>query len=113
MCSRISRISQRRKAKAMTQDFFLGQLRLIGAAVIAYLIGNGTLSTGDGTLIGAVSAPALLIFGPWIWSVYSNVNSKLVPKNSVAISANDVTNSQTAVSSGVALIPKDSVRVVG
>ena len=75
----------------MTQDFFLGQLRLIAVAVIAYFTGTGKLSSADGTLIGAVGAPALLLFGPWLWSIYSNLNRKLVPKDSVAIQHTDGT----------------------
>lgn len=74
----------------MTQDFFLGQLRLIAVALVAYFTGTGKLSAQDGTLIGAVGAPVLLLLGPWAWSIYSNINRKLVPHDATVIPAKAV-----------------------
>jgi hypothetical protein len=110
----------KRKGWNVTQDFFMGQLRLIAVAIISYLTGTGRLSTADGSIIGAVGAPGLLLFGPWLWSIYRNVTMKLVPMNSIAIAASNVLNHATAVSSGTAVINSDSdkgevpiVKVVG
>lgn len=69
----------------MTQDFFLGQLRLIAVGLIAYAAGRGWLSTADSTLAGAILPPIGLLLGPWIWSLYVNIGKKLVPHDSVAI----------------------------
>lgn len=68
----------------MTQDFFLGQLRLIAVAVIAFCAGKGWLSTDTTTLMGTLLAPVGLLFGPWAWSIYSNFNRKLVPHDAPA-----------------------------
>lgn len=97
----------------MTQDFFLGQLRLIAVAVIAYFTGTGKLSSADGTLIGAAGAPVLLLFGPWLWSIYSNVNRKLVPKDSVAIARGDVVANGDLKPGDTVSTPKDTAKVVG
>ncbi|MDE2471874.1 MAG: hypothetical protein KGL35_24900 [Bradyrhizobium sp.] len=69
----------------MTQDFFLGQLRLIAVAFIAYASGKGWLSSSDSTLLGAILPPAGLLIGPWAWSIYSNLNKKLVPHDATII----------------------------
>jgi hypothetical protein len=69
----------------MTQDFFMGQLRLIAVGIIAYCAGKGYLSTADSTLAGAILPPIGLLFGPWLWSLYVNFNGKMVPRDSVAI----------------------------
>lgn len=74
----------------MTQDFFLGQLRLIAVAIIAFATGKGWLSAADSSLLGAILPPVALLIGPWAWSIYSNLNRKLVPGNSVAISGEHV-----------------------
>ena len=73
----------------MTQDFFLGQLRLIAVALIAFSTGKGWLSAADSSLAGAILPPIGLLLGPWLWSIYSNINKKLVPHNSVAIQHTD------------------------
>jgi hypothetical protein len=67
----------------MTPDFFAGQLRLILVAFCAYGAGSGLLSTQTNTFIGAVSVPLIALFAPWGWSIYSNINKKLVPHDSV------------------------------
>lgn len=96
----------------MTQQFFLGQLRLIAIALIAYATGRGWLSTTDSSLLGAILPPVGLIIGPWIWSIYSNLNMKLMPKNSIAIPAEHVANAATAVSSGTAIVQDESGKTV-
>lgn len=74
----------------MTQTFFLGQLRLMAVAIIAYGTGKGWFTPADSGLISGLLGPIGLLAGPWLWSIYSNVNSKLVPKDSVAIAADHV-----------------------
>lgn len=69
----------------MTQDFFLGQLRLLLVAVLSYATGKGWLTTADSSLAASILTPLGLLLGPWIWSLYVNVGKKLVPKDSVAI----------------------------
>lgn len=69
----------------MTLDFFTGQLRLLLVAVLAYCAGAGILSTATNTFLGAISVPLLALFAPWLWSIYVNINGKIVPKSSIAI----------------------------
>lgn len=95
----------------MTQDFFLGQLRLILVAVCAYGAGAGWLSTSQNTFVGAISVPLIALFGPWLWSIYVNINTKLVPSDSVAISKSDVQGA--AVKGTTVAVPADTVKVVG
>lgn len=95
----------------MTYDFFMGQLRLIAVALIAFATGKGWLSSADATFISALLPPIGAICGIWIWSIYRNVNSKLVPKDSVAIAAESVVNAQTAAASGVAVIHDGTAQV--
>lgn len=95
----------------MTQDFFMGQLRLIMVGVLAYCAGAGVLSTQTNTFLGALSVPLIALFGPWAWSLYVNINRKLVPNDSVAISKSDVIG---ASATGLTVaIPADTVKVVG
>lgn len=98
----------------MTQDFFLAQLRVLMIATLAYCAGAGILTTSANSFLGAISVPLIILFGPWLWSIYSNVNSKLVPKNSVAIQHIDGTKPELRVGD---LIDGDSVnsntKVVG
>lgn len=94
----------------MTQDFFLGQLRLMAIATIAYAAGRGWLTSADSGFISALMIPIGLLFGPWLWSIYRNINMKLVPKDSVAIAADNVLNHATAVASGTAIINSDGMK---
>lgn len=73
----------------MTQDFFLGQLRLIMVGVIAYFTGTGKLTPTDASALTAVLIPVGLLLGPWAWSLYVNIGKKLVPQASVAIQMTD------------------------
>lgn len=75
----------------MSQDFLLGQLRLIVVGIIMYCSGRGLLSPADSGFIISMLAPIGLIAGPWIWSIYSNLNMKLVPHDSVAIEPHAIT----------------------
>lgn len=76
----------------MTQDFFLGQLRLIAVALITFASGKGWLTTDTTTLLGTILAPVGLLVWPWAWSIYRNFNSKIVPSSAVAISPDHVMN---------------------
>lgn len=95
----------------MNQTFFLGQLRLICVALIAYATGKGWLSAADSSLAGAILPPIGLIVGPWAWSIYVNLNKKLVPANSVAIEK-EATVGPAIVGTQIA-VPADTVKVVG
>jgi hypothetical protein len=95
----------------VTQTFFLGQLRLVIVAFIAYATGRGWLTPADSGLAGSILPPIGALIGPWIWSIYVNINSKLVPKDSVAISKDDVKGA--AVTGATVAIPADTVKVVG
>lgn len=95
----------------MTQDFFLGQLRLIAVAILAYVSGAGYLTPAGSGLATAILTPIGLLIGPWIWSLYVNVNKKLVPANSVAIEKEATVG--TAVVGAHVAVPADTVKVVG
>lgn len=97
----------------MTQDFFLGQLRLIAVAILAYGAGAHWFTPDQAGFYTALLTPVGLLIGPWLWSVYRNINMKLVPKDSIAIAPEAVTNNVTAVKSGIAIIPEQNVKVVG
>jgi hypothetical protein len=68
----------------MTQTLFLSQLRNLALIVIAYCAGRGWLSSQDSGAITAVLVPVGAIAGPWIWSIYVNLNSRLVHVDSAA-----------------------------
>lgn len=68
----------------MTQTLFLSQLRALLLIVIAYCAGRGWLSPQDSGAITAILVPIGAIAGPWIWSIYANINSKLVHADSAA-----------------------------
>jgi hypothetical protein len=72
----------------MTQTLFLSQVRFILATLIGYAAGKGWLTPADAGLASQILAPLGAIFGPWIWTLYANINSKLVPKNSIAVKTN-------------------------
>lgn len=95
----------------MNQTFFLGQLRLIAIGVIAYAAGKGWLSSADSTLLGAILPPVGLLVGPWAWSLYVNIDKKLVPSDSVAIEKASVVGA--AVPGTTVAVPADTVKVVG
>jgi len=69
----------------MTQDALLGQLRLIMVGVLAYAAGKGWLSSDTLGLFSQVGPAVGLLAGPWIWSIYVNINKKLVRVESVVI----------------------------
>lgn len=102
----------------MTPDFFLGQLRLIAVALIAFATGKGWLSSADSTMLGAILPPVGLLIGPWLWSIYANVNRKLVPADSVAIAKEHIAgaavvgNTVTVVGDTSAASP-GMVKIVG
>lgn len=97
----------------MTQDFFMGQLRLIAVGLISYLAGSGRLTTADASLATTILAPIGLLLGPWLWSLYRNAGMKLVPHDSIAIAPDTVANAATAVKSGSASITSPIAKVVG
>lgn len=70
----------------MNQTVFLSELRKICLVVIAYCAGKGWLSAADSSLIGGLIPAVGLLAGPWLWGLYSMVNMKLVPHDSIAIS---------------------------
>lgn len=69
----------------MTQTFFLGQLRLALVAIMAYAGGKGWLTPTDAGLATALITSLGPLVGPWVWSVYANINSKLVPQHAMVI----------------------------
>lgn len=69
----------------MTQTLFLAQLRVIMLVFIAYAAGKGWLSSVDAGLVTQILTPVGLIAGPWAWSIYSNINSRLVPQHAIVI----------------------------
>jgi hypothetical protein len=105
----------------VTQSFFLGQLRLALVAILAYCGGKGWLTPTDAGLATALITSLGPLVGPWIWSIYSNLNKKLVPQDSVAVSSKNVVNKNAAsiVGSTAILTSSDNnpttvpVKVVG
>lgn len=92
----------------MNYDFFMGQLRIAAVALIAFAGGKGWITKDDsGTIVSLLPVIGALL-GPWAWSIYRNLNMKLVPKDSVAISPDNVVNTTTAKASGMAVIRSDS-----
>lgn len=69
----------------MTQTFFLGQVRLFLVGLIAYAGGKGWLTPTDAGLATMLMSTLGPLLAPWAWSIYANVNQKLVPKDSIAI----------------------------
>jgi hypothetical protein len=69
----------------MTMDFFLGQLRLALVAALAYCGGKGWLTPTDSGLAMALITSLGPIIGPWIWSVYVNINGKIVPQHAMVV----------------------------
>jgi hypothetical protein len=86
----------------MNQTLFLSQLRVIILVGIAYAAGKGWLSPADSTALTSVLAPLGVIIGPWLWSIYSNFNSKLVPKDSVVIEPHTPSDAAAPVGANVA-----------
>lgn len=98
----------------MTQDFLMGQLRLIAIALIAFASGRGWLSASDAGTITAVLTPVGLIAAPWIWSVWRNLNGKVVPGDSVAVHASDVLKTTSTIDGKPIAIPENSaMKIVG
>ncbi|MEB2649692.1 hypothetical protein SOP86_29025, partial [Pseudomonas canadensis] len=97
----------------MNYDFFMGQLRVLAIAGIAYAGGKGWLSSGDSATLTNILPVIGALAGPWLWSIYRNLNMKLVPKDSVAIAKGAIDNPETAKESGVAIINGTSAKVVG
>lgn len=69
----------------MTMDFFLGQLRLALVAALAYAGGKGWLTPTDSGLAMALITSLGPIVGPWLWSVYVNINGKIVPQHAMVV----------------------------
>jgi len=69
----------------MNQTLFLSQLRVLILVGIAFAAGKGWLSASDSSAITSILAPLGVIIGPWLWSIYSNFNSKIVPQHAVVI----------------------------
>jgi hypothetical protein len=69
----------------MTMDFFLGQLRLALVAALAYAGGKGWLTPTDSGLAMALITSLGPIVGPWLWSVYVNINGKIVPQHALVV----------------------------
>ena len=74
----------------MTQTMFLANCRAILVAVIAYCAGRGWLTPADSGFLTALLVPIGAMIGPFAWVIYANINSKLVPHDSVAISSDHV-----------------------
>jgi hypothetical protein len=99
----------------MNQTLFLSQLRVIALVAIAYCAGKGWLSSADGSFLTTLLPPIGMIAGPWIWSIYSNLNMKLVPHDSVAIATEslDREGSPVPVKGDLITIRNDAAKVVG
>lgn len=69
----------------MNQTLFLSQLRVIILVGISFAAGKGWLSSADSGVITSILTPLGVIAGPWIWSIYSNINSKIVPQHALVI----------------------------
>lgn len=94
----------------MTQDFVLGQLRIALVGVLAYAGGRGWLTPADAGLLTVLGSSLGPIIVPWAWSIYANTNTKLVPKNSIAIAPENVANLQTAIKDGVAMVTNEGTQ---
>jgi opacity protein-like surface antigen len=86
----------------MTQTLFLAQLRVIILVAIAYAAGKGWLSSADSSAITSVLTPIGVIAGPWLWSIYSNFNSRIVPRDSVVIAPHTPSDASAPVGANVA-----------
>src|SRR5258708_3289550 len=95
----------------MTQTFLMGQLRLLLVATLAYAAGKGLITSADSGLLISIATPLGAIAAPWIWSIYTNIGKKLVPKESVAIAKEDTVGG--AIVGATIAVPKDVVKVVG
>jgi hypothetical protein len=69
----------------MSQDFLLGQLRLILVGVLAYASGRGWILADTYGVLMQISTPFGAVAGPWIWSIYCNIGKKLVHTNVVVL----------------------------
>jgi hypothetical protein len=69
----------------MNQALFLSELRKIALVVIAYCLGKGWLSAADSSLIGGLLPGVGLLAGPWLWGLYTMLDKKLVPQDSIAV----------------------------
>lgn len=99
----------------MTQDFFMGQLRLIAIGIIAYLAGSGHLSASDASAATAILTPIGLLAAPYLWSLYVNVGKKLVPSDSIAVPSHavDTPDQAKAKAGDIVTIGGQATRVVG
>lgn len=104
----------------MNSDFVLGQVRLALVAVIAWCGAKGYFTPVDSTLALALVTSMMPVLVPWGWSIYSNINMKRVPQNSVAIAPADVLSANPTVGEHVTVRGVESthegatiVRVVG
>lgn len=76
------------KPPAITYGLVTGQLKLILTAAIAYALGKGYLTAADATIITTIATGAGALAIPFVWSWYTNMGTKKVPANSVAIMPN-------------------------
>lgn len=101
----------------MNYDFFMGQLRIAAVALISFAGGKGWLSNADSSTVTALLPVIGALIGPWAWSIYRNINMKLVPKDSVAIARDDVADTAHPSAGDVAVISTKTgtatARVVG
>jgi hypothetical protein len=86
----------------MTQDFVMGQLRLALVAALAFAGGHGWLTPADSGIALAFVTALGPLFAPWIWSVVSNINTKRVPKDSVAINPHTPSDAAAPIGANVA-----------
>jgi hypothetical protein len=94
----------------MNQTLFLSQLRVIILVGIAFAAGKGWLSSSDSSAIVSILTPVGIIAGPWLWSIYSNINSKLVPQHAVVI---DPINTTANAGAPTATVHTDAGTITG
>ena len=96
----------------MTPAFFAGQLRLAMVAFFAYAGGRGWLTPQDaGFATAMITAVGPLVL-PWAWSIYTNINKKLVPHDAIAI-AGDTPHSGAPAPGLTISLPANTAKVVG
>jgi hypothetical protein len=91
---------------------FLANCRAVLIAIIAYCAGRGFLTPADSTALTAVLIPIGALVGPWAWVIYANINSKLVPHDSVAISTDHVAGADIPKAGDTAVLTNGDNRVM-
>lgn len=102
----------------MSLSFVMGQLRLALVALLAFAGGKGWLTPQDSTFALALASALGPLFVPWAWSIMSSLGKKMVPNESVAVSADNVLTAanpkgSTAILSDNASDKTVAVKVVG